>query len=138
MRARKEGGMGGTSNESKRRWNEAHYTQVKISADKETAAHFKAACEAAGESLASVLSGFMREYAGLGKKREASPSLDTRRKRRKETGELLLRLERVAEAETEAMENTPENLRGSERYEASAEIVSALEAAVDALREIYM
>jgi hypothetical protein len=129
--------MGKTSNESKQLWNAAHYTQVKVSVDKETATAFKAACEAAGASMAGVLSGFMREYAGAGKMRRELPSVGTRRKRRKETGALLLRLERVAEAEAEAMENTPENLRGSGRHEASAEIVSALEDAVDALREIY-
>jgi hypothetical protein len=129
--------MGRTSNESKQRWNAAHYVQVKVSVDKETAAAFKDACEASGTSMARAMSGFMREYAGLGKRREEFPSVGTRRKRRRETDGLLLRLGRVAEAEAAAMDNTPENLRGSERHEASAEIVSALEDALDALREVY-
>jgi hypothetical protein len=35
------------------------------------------------------------------------------------------------------MENTPENLRGSERYEDAERIVAELEDAAEALREVY-
>ena len=44
-----------TSTEVKRRWNEAHYTRLTISVDKDTAAAYKAKCEAAGLSYSQKL-----------------------------------------------------------------------------------
>jgi hypothetical protein len=126
-----------TRNEPGRRTAGAHYTQVKVSVDTEVAGAFKAACGAAGVSMAAVLSDFMEKYAGMKRTQPSLPPTDTRRKRRKELETLILRLERLSEAETESMENTPENLRGSERYEDAERIVSELEDAAEALREVY-
>jgi hypothetical protein len=129
--------MGKTSNESKRRPYEDHYTQIKANVDHETAEAFKSACRAEGVSMASVLSEFMKEYAGIVPVRSFDPSIDTRRKRRKELAALILRLERLLAAETTSMENTPENLQNAERYEETERIVSALEDAAESLREVY-
>jgi hypothetical protein len=113
------------------------HTQVKVSVDTEVAVSFKAACGADGVSAAAVLSDFMGKYAGMKQKPPSLPRIDTGRKRRKEPEALIRRLERLSEAETASMENTPENLRGSERYEDTEQIVAALEDAVEALREVY-
>lgn len=129
--------MGKTSNESKDLWNRTHYVQIKVNADPEIAEAFKAACDENGVPMARVLSECMREYAGLRRAPLPLPPVDTRRKRRKETGELLVRLERILDAETAAAENTPENLRGSERHEETEAIVAALEDVLDALRDVY-
>jgi hypothetical protein len=129
--------MGKTSNESGRLWNEAHYTRIKASVDHETAEAFKSACRAEGVSMASVLSDFMREYAGVVRMRPPDHPIDTRRKRRKELNTLVLRLERLLAAETTSMENTPENPQNTERYEETDRIASALEEAVEFLREVY-
>ncbi|MDR2088051.1 MAG: hypothetical protein LBP73_01715 [Clostridiales Family XIII bacterium] len=129
--------MGKTSSESKRRWDEAHYAQIKANVDRETAEAFKSACRAEGVSQASVLSDFMKRYAGTVRRQSRGPSIDTRRKRRKELDALISRLERLLAAETASMENTPENLQGTERYEETERIVSAMEDATESLREIY-
>jgi hypothetical protein len=129
--------MGKTSNESKRRWDEAHYTQIKANIDHETAGAFKPACRAEGVSMAYVLSDFMKRYAGTASCRPDNPTVDTRRKRRKELDALISRLECLLAAETASMENTPENPQNTERHEETERIVSALEDAVEYLREIY-
>jgi hypothetical protein len=51
--------MGKTSNETKARWNAAHYTQVKVSVKPEVAEAFKNRCRADGVSMAAELSRFM-------------------------------------------------------------------------------
>jgi hypothetical protein len=128
--------MGKTSNESKRRWNETHYTQIKASVDRELAETFKSACKSNGVSFASVLSDFMGKYAKA-PKRPTDIRTDTRRNRRRELDTLISRLECILAAETASMENTPENLMGSERYEETERIVSTLTDAADMLREAY-
>jgi hypothetical protein len=130
--------MGKTSNEAKRHWNEAHYTQIKASVDPKLAEAFKSACGANGVSHASVLSDLMSKYAGTPRVRPAYTVGDTRRRRRKEVGAMISRLECILAAETASMENTPENLQGSERYEETERIVTALCETADMLREVYV
>jgi hypothetical protein len=130
--------MGKTSNESKWHWNEAHYTQVKASVDPKLAESFKSACRANGVSYASVLSDLMGKYAGIPRVRSADTGGDTRRKRRKEVCAMISRLECILAAETASMENTLENLQGSERYEETERIVTALCETADMLREVYV
>jgi hypothetical protein len=129
--------MGKTSNESGRHWNEAHYTQVRAGADSELAEAFKSMCRANGVSYASVLADFMCKHAGVPRMPATDPRADTRRKRRKEVGTMLSRLECILAAETASMDNTPENLQGPGRYEETEGIVSALCEAVESLREMY-
>jgi hypothetical protein len=117
--------------------SDARYTQIKANVTPEVAEAFRAACKTAGTTIVSILSECMIEYAGAKKPKAPPVPLDTRKKRRKEANELLIRLERVLAAETAALENTPENLRGSERYEEAETIVSALEEAAESLREAY-
>ena len=89
--------------------------------------------------MAGVLSQFMSEYGAAAKEREPTipSSLSTRRKRRKATAEMANRLEIIREAETASHENVPENLRGAEAYEATEDIISALDEAIGLLRYIY-
>jgi hypothetical protein len=117
--------------------SDARYTQIKVNVTPEIAEPFKAACKTAGTTIVSVLSECMIEYAGAKRPKAPPVPLDTRKKRRKEANELLMRLERILAAETAALENTPENLRGSERCDATEEVVSALESAAESLREAY-
>jgi hypothetical protein len=117
--------------------NDVRYTQIKVNVTPDIAEAFKAACKTAETTIVSVLSEFMIEYAGAKRPLMPPVPLDTRKKRRKEANELLMRLERVLAAETAALENTPENLRNSERFEETEEIVSALESATESLREAY-
>ena len=128
--------MGTTSNESKQRWNQNHYTQVKVSVPHEIAAAFKEKCAAAGVSMASELSNFMRSHNP--KKMVHEIEVTTRQQRRKAIVGVILRVEAIADAEQEYMYNIPINLQNSERYEAAEQAVSALEEALSILHNVYV
>ena len=125
--------MGNTSNESKQRWNQNHYTQVKVSVPHEIAAAFKEKCAAAGISMASELSNFMRGYNP-----KKTVQVTTRQQRRKAIVGVILQVEAIADAEQEYMYNIPINLQNSERYEAAEQAVSALEEALGILHNVYI
>ena len=55
--------MSDLSNESKQRWNAAHYTHMKFNKKLGIASVFKAAC--ADVSMTGVISGFMVNYCSL-------------------------------------------------------------------------
>jgi len=131
--------MSRAANSAKTKWNSAHYAQVKVSVDPGIAATFKTACATNGVSMAGELSRFMDEYSAVAKKRnDTEPgSLSTRRKRRKSVADIVSRLEMIRDAESLSHENIPENLRGAEAYEATEEIISALDEAVELLGGIY-
>ena len=149
-----------SSGSAKDRWNASHYVQVKISTKPETAAAFKAACSAAGVSLASVLSKFMTDYSQnnnvgeLGGTEDSSlvkprlcrtcykskPDADTfstRRKRRAAVKAIISQMKQIALAEETSKDNIPDNLQGSKTYEASEQSLDLLEEAIDLLGEIY-
>ena len=126
--------MGKTSNAAKQRWCKAHRKQVKGAVPQDVAAAFKTRCMAGGVSLASELSRFMR-----GQNVETCPKpkqefrVTTRLQRRKTLALLIRHIEAVMDAESSYMENMPESLQNSCRYEAAAETVSALEEALNIL-----
>ena len=126
--------MGNTSNDVKQRWNHTHYTQVKVSLQPEIATAFKAKCAAAGVSMASELSNFMRCH----QPRKQESDVSTRQKRRKATRSVIMQLEAIADAELEYKNNIPINLQNSQRYEAAEEAASALEEALGILHNAYI
>ena len=126
--------MGNSSNEAKQRWNHNHYTQVKVSVQPEIAEAFKAKCAAAGVSMASELSNFMR----TNQPRKKELDVSTRRKRRKALVNVILQVEAITDAEIEYKDNIPINLQNSERYEAAYEAVLALEEALCILNNVYI
>jgi DNA-binding transcriptional regulator GbsR (MarR family) len=147
--------MGKQTNAYKQRWEAEHYKQVKVSVRRELAAAFKASCEAAGVSAAGEISAFMAERCGqtreIGTRVAArckrstlyesdADALSSKRKRRAALKKILSRLETIKDAHNAALDNTPENLRGSEAYENAEESLSLIEEAIDtveALAEIY-
>jgi len=130
--------MPNPSNASKQRWNAKNYVQVKVSVKPELAAAFKAACTAAGASMASVLSGFMASYCQH--PAVQGPPDDpyaTRGLRRRAVEGFICKMESLALAEERYRDNIPENLRGSARYEEADRSVDAAYEAIDLLREVY-
>lgn len=127
--------MGAASNESKRRWNEMNYTQVKVWAPRDVTAAFKTKCIAEGVSMAGEIIGFMRDKIDA----PAKPPVDvsSRRKRRKAIKTLIPMIAGILEAEQLYIDRAPENLCGSRFYEAAEETVSALEEALETLKEAY-
>jgi hypothetical protein len=123
--------MGITSNTAKQRWNNSHYTQVKISVQPEIAEAFKRKCQARGVSMTSELSRFM------GKTIMKPDSCSTRQKRRKALGSIILQLEEICDAEKRYWDNIPANLQNGERYEAAEQAYTAMEEALELLYQAY-
>jgi hypothetical protein len=123
--------MGYTSNEARQRWNNSHYTQVKISVRPEIAAKFKAKCQAKGVSLASEISRFM---SGENKK---SDTCGARQRRRKALVSVIAQLEEICYAEKEYWDNIPVNPRNGERYEEAEQAYTAMEEALSLLYQAY-
>ena len=113
----------------------AKRTQVKVSVDPAIAAAFKEACAASKVSMAAELSRFMADYANALVKRKAAPNYSTRRHRRTSAKAMLKELWAMRACEERVRDNCPENLQGSDAYEATEEAISALDAAIEALSE---
>lgn len=107
--------MGKTSNEAKQNWNSVYCAQIKVSVKPETAAAFKSACEAAGVSMASAISGFMQSYAASPAVKASLPQVltDTRRHRHNALRSLLPLLQRIRDSEERCKDSIPENLVSS-------------------------
>ena len=134
--------MGKASNESKQRWNSSHYTQVKLSVNPEIAATFKASCFKKGVSMASEITRFM-----VGESDFANPSdtdsskssvaVGTRAQRRKAAKHILELLGHIIDAETQYMDNMPQNLRNSRNYDMAEQSLASLEGAFESLENAY-
>jgi hypothetical protein len=130
------------SKESRGKWNAEHYSQFKVSVEKELASAFKDACANEKASAAGVVKAFMREYLGRGHPAAITiprngPRISTRGDRRKEVRAVIGKLMRVRDAEEAYMGNIPDNMQGGARFEAAAQAVAMLEDALDALQEAY-
>jgi adenine specific DNA methylase Mod len=123
--------MGTTSNKAKQRWNDSHYTQIKVSVQPEIAAKFKAKCQVKGVSMASEISRFMSNES------KKTDTCSTRQKRRKALGSVILLLEEICDAEKEYWDNIPINLQNGERYEAAEQAYTAMEEALGLLHQAY-
>ena len=129
--------MGKTSNAAKQRWNKEHYVQIKVSVQPEIAEAFKKKCKSDGVSMASEITRFMREQCSQPTPPRHALKVSTRQQRRKALNVLVQQLEAIRSAELQYMENIPENLQNSIRYEAASQSMQALQDAIDNLNEVY-
>ena len=123
--------------QAKKRWNAKHYTVIKISADPDVAAAFKAVYAESGVSMNGTLTQFMAEYSNAAVKRKSGPSYSTRRQRRAAIKSFARQVEMIRDAEEQCRDNTPENLQGSSVYANADEYASALSEALELLESIY-
>jgi hypothetical protein len=114
------------------------YTQVKISAQTELAAAFKAKCSADGVSMASEISRFMSEQTGgnPAKKLPVNP-FATRQLRRKALNAIIAQLLEIMDAEQTYLDNIPPNLQNSRNSDAAQQTLAALDEALGFLSEAY-
>lgn len=126
-----------TSNEAKQRRKAKHYSQVKVSVDKDLADSFRQACSRRGVSMAGAISAFMGEYTKAEKPAHEWGAIGTRQQRRKTLGKLTGHLRLLKEAEEAYAGSIPENLRGSVRFEAAEQCLEALDEAISLLDEAY-
>jgi len=129
--------MGKTSNSAKQRWNSANYTQIKANVKPETASAFKAARAASGTSMASELIAFMEEFANPSQNTISLARVKTLGDRRKAMCSVIKLLTDIHDAEEAFLENMPENLQNSPRYEMAEERLERLSEAMDAAEGIY-
>ena len=131
--------MGRTSSEAKQRWNDSHYTQLKVSVSPELATAFKAKCASEGVSMASEISRFMStKTSGVANPPVVSAHpYGTRQKRRKAVSNMIVILTDIKDAELGYLDRIPVNLQGSDQYEAAELTVGILEDAADKLSEAY-
>jgi len=115
-----------------------HYKQVKIYLPPELAASFKSLCREENESVTSALSRFMAERCAAAIKKKTDPEpFSTRAKRRNSVKRIASQLNEIRDAEEQAQENFPKNLRGSSIFESYGEILSRLDEAIEMLDEVY-
>jgi hypothetical protein len=131
--------LSNAANRAKTKWNSKNYSQVKAHIEPELAATFKDACAANGESIASVLSGFMADYSKQPRVRQLPPAdpYATRKLRKRALKHFIAQLELLAIAEEQYRDNIPVNLQGSIRYEEADSSVTAVYEALDLLHEMY-
>ena len=130
--------MGKTRNETKQRYNETHYMQIKVNAKPEIAAAFKEACRESGVSMAEAMTNFMAQYPiSAAKKRTPTIETQTRGQRRNSVKTLIGYLAKIRDAEESYMENIPENLKSSPNSEAADDAIAALDEAIDSLESAY-
>jgi hypothetical protein len=122
---------------AKQKWNDAHYTQVKVSVDKKIATAFKKACMESFVSMANVLATFMVSFAqgDIKTKNTYSPneivSLATKRQRRNRAKYHIEGLELIKAAEEASRDNIPENLQNSVVFDNAENTISLLDEAID-------
>jgi len=129
--------MGKTSSQAKQKWNNKHYSTIKASVKPQTAAVFKAACAAAGTSMASELANFMETYANPPREKALPPNVKTLGNRRKAMAVIIALMAEMRDAEENYMNNMHENFQSSSRYEEADERLGSLDEALDAVRDIY-
>jgi len=129
--------MGKTSTAAKQRWNTKHYSQIKVYANPETAAAFKAACVESGSSMSSELGAFMEEFAHPTQDMPIYTKVKTLGDRRKTMRTVINLLTDIRDAEKVYLESTPENLRKSIRYEMARKRLDMLTYAIATNEEIY-
>ena len=130
--------MGRTSTQAKQEWNSRHYSQVKVSINPDTAAAFKAACAAAGVSMASAISCFMESYSHTATQKNGyAPELCTRRQRRAALANLVQQIERIRDNEELYRGRIPENLQSSDVYGTAEQCVASLDEALELLASAF-
>jgi hypothetical protein len=107
-----------------------------VSVAPEIALAFKAVCAASNVSMAAEISRFMADYANSSVKQKVAPNYSTRRHRRTAVKAMIKELVLIRACEEKVRDNTPENLQGSSAYDATEEVISALDEAIDALTEL--
>lgn len=128
--------MSKASTKAKQKWNEAHYSQIKVSVPKSIAEMYRSKCVDMGISMASDIIGHMTGEIIIKKSAPVFP-VENRKKRRESTKKLIAMLTEVRDAEERYMNNIPQNLHDGERYESAEHAVETLDAIIDLASEIY-
>ena len=128
------------STAAKKRWNKAHYVEIKASLSKDLVGQFKEECKMNGVSIAKTLAMLMSDYCcktSSSKPRKKLSLCDTRPKRRKLAATIATQLEYMLQSETFYREAIPQNLQNSIRAESADFSIEKLGEALDAISGAY-
>jgi len=125
--------------ENKKRWNAANYKQLNLSISHELYEKFQDECKKRGISMRTVVVEFLNSCVGANSPTRERKSIDygSRHQRRKAVKTMTKQLELIRNAEETYMENIPENLRSSSRYEAAEQAIEKLEEAISLLDSAF-
>jgi len=133
--------MGTAATRAKRKWNSQHYTNVTAAMNPELAAKLKEKCKEECVSVTSVITELVAAYldteAPIHKEAPQQKSPDNRGRRKRELLKHIIAIENICRGEEEYLDNIPENLKGSVRYENAENSVEHLLSAIEELKEAY-
>jgi len=133
--------MGTAGTKAKRKWNKEHYTNITAAMDPELAARLKMDCKEKSVSVTSVITGLVAGHLDTetpaSKEMPQKKAPDNRGRRSREIWKHIAAIEDICNGEERYLENIPENLQGSIRYENAENSVEHLRAAIDELKEAY-
>ena len=130
--------MGKTSNDSKQKWVEKNFKQVKVLVAPSVAEAFKKACAESGQSVNKALSTYM-ENAVLKKMPRTMPALsvETRQQRRRALQFFITQIRELYDAEYNYNENIPDNFKNGDRFEQSSQSIERLDEAISILEDVF-
>ena len=127
--------------EPQKRWNAENYKQFNIALRPELIDAFREVCTKNNVTMRAMLVSLMSEYASSPPTSQMlkSEKNDYKRRidRRKATNLICTQLEDILSAESQYMENIPENLRNSSRYEAAEHAVDSITIAIESLSDAF-
>ena len=125
--------------ESQKRWNAENYKQMNIAVRPELASAFRMVCEQAKAPMREVFITLMSEYCAMPPplEEQKDKGYAVRGSRRKAIATIIRQLVEIRDAEAGYMENIPENLQNSSRYESAEHAVEALDEAISILEDAY-
>ena len=133
--------MGTAATRAKRKWNSQHYTNVSAAMDQELAAKLKERCRQDSVSVTGVITrlvaGYLEAEPPGPKEKPQKKAPDNRGRRRRALQAHISAIEDICCGEEEYLNNIPENLHGSVRYQNAENSVEHLLAGLDELREAY-
>ena len=133
--------MGTAATRAKRKWNSEHYTNVTVAMNPELAAKLKENCKEGHVSVSSVITGLVAGYLDTDvpspKEKPQKKAPGNRGQRRRELWKHIAAIEDIYRGEDAYLNNIPESLSGSIRYENAENSVEHLLSAIDELKEVY-
>jgi hypothetical protein len=123
-----------------KRWNAENYKQFNIALRPKLIEAFREACVQNNVAMRAVLVSFMSEYASAppsSQNQKDKHNFQRRNDRRKSVGLIISQLEAICAAEIQYMENMPENLKNSSRYEAAEHAVDSINDAIELLVDAF-
>jgi hypothetical protein len=124
---------------NKKRWNSVNYKQLNLSISHELYEKFQLLCKQQGISMRKMVVEFLNSCVGTNPSNQEKKVGDysSKSKRRRAVKAIIKQLELIRNSEEMYMENIPENLKNSSRYESAEQAIATLEEAISLLDSAF-